>query len=387
MLLFPLLLLCLVLVGSPARAANLESPAQGATLSGLGFISGWKCDAGNITVRINDGGHIPVATGQPRTDTRIACGTIHNGFITQMNWALLGDGQHTVVAYDDGVKFASATFYVGTLGEEFVRGAGEDVEWVLNDFPTRGRKTVIWWEESTQHFEVWGFDDEDLEPDPDPVQGQCGATRNTCQAGTANDGAVADTASHYRWRCDGAHGGRHSGTCQVAKPAPPDPHAAAKAALRKLRGTWRVFYGHPDAYDEWSFSGRMESAEDGSPVLLGTFDSLDRIDEVAVFLTDRSDYAYMALYFDIHEDDYGNTCEAIFLNLISPTRLSGRAYGAVLYDDLTCGPLQGQGLPVTGEQIRAYQGAALPLQDDAGAGIVVGVMDDDLAPLGGAPRE
>ena len=46
--------ICLALVSllaSPAvpQAAVLESPAKGAALSGIGFISGWKCDASNIT--------------------------------------------------------------------------------------------------------------------------------------------------------------------------------------------------------------------------------------------------------------------------------------------------------------------------------------------------
>ena len=72
-----------------ARAAFLESPAEGATLSGIGFISGWKCNGGNITVTIDDGEPLPVAMGQERDDLRPVCGTIHHGFIAQINWALL----------------------------------------------------------------------------------------------------------------------------------------------------------------------------------------------------------------------------------------------------------------------------------------------------------
>ena len=52
-----------------------------------------------------------------------------------------------------------------------------------------------------------------------PVDGVCDdSARNGCSAGTANDAAVADTTSHYRWRCDGANGGSNSGTCSRAKP-------------------------------------------------------------------------------------------------------------------------------------------------------------------------
>ncbi len=146
---FGLLVLLLV---APAWSATLESPARGALLSGLGFISGWKCDAGQITVRINGGASMPVATHQPRQDTSAACGgATNNGYITQMNWALLGDGLHTIVVYDD-VQFASATFEVVTLDQEFMRGA--DGVFEMRDFPNPGDVTRFEWNESTQHMEI-----------------------------------------------------------------------------------------------------------------------------------------------------------------------------------------------------------------------------------------
>ena len=109
---FNLALAGLLLGAAVTQAAVLESPARGATLSGLGFISGWKCDASNITVVIDENGeHLSVAMHQERGDLRRVCGgTIRHGFIKQFNWALLGDGEHVVVAYDDGVEFARATF-------------------------------------------------------------------------------------------------------------------------------------------------------------------------------------------------------------------------------------------------------------------------------------
>jgi len=141
------------------KAAVLESPADGAVLSGLGFISGWKCDASNITVVIDENGeHLSVAMHQERGDLRSLCGgTIRHGFIKQINWALLGDGEHVVAAYADGVEFARSTFTVGTTGEEFL----EDVtrRTVLDGFPAPGERAVLQWNESTQHFEivtVWG---------------------------------------------------------------------------------------------------------------------------------------------------------------------------------------------------------------------------------------
>ena len=127
-----------------ARAAVLESPATGATLSGLGFISGWKCDATTITVTIDDGDPLPVAMHQERGDLRVAgvCGsTINHGFIMQMNWALLGDGEHVVVAYDNGVEFDRATFTVGTTGEEFLKDVTRRT--AVDGFPAPGRAGVV----------------------------------------------------------------------------------------------------------------------------------------------------------------------------------------------------------------------------------------------------
>jgi hypothetical protein len=49
--------------------------------------------------------------------------------------------------------------------------------------------------------------------------GVCDNTvQNACSAGTFTD--VADTATDYKWRCDGTNGGANSGTCTKAKPVP-----------------------------------------------------------------------------------------------------------------------------------------------------------------------
>ena len=148
------------LLASPAspQAAVLESPARGAAVSGLGFISGWKCDARAITVTVDGGEHLSVAMHQERGDLRAVCGgTVRHGFIMQFNWNLVGDGAHEVVAYDAGVEFARATFTVGTPGEEFLTGVTSGT--VVEGFPAPGERALLEWNESTQHFEivtVWG---------------------------------------------------------------------------------------------------------------------------------------------------------------------------------------------------------------------------------------
>ena len=153
-----LLRLCLglfFLAPSLAHAESLDVPSNGDKLSGIGIIHGWKCEAeGDITVRFNDGDPIPATYGSPRGDTSPACGDDdgNNGFYTFFNWAILGDGEHTAVAYDNGVEFARSTFTVMTTGEEFLVGASARVE--VEDFPSPGETTVLEWNQSTQHFEI-----------------------------------------------------------------------------------------------------------------------------------------------------------------------------------------------------------------------------------------
>jgi len=144
----------LMVIAQTAGAAVLENPKQGANLSSIGFISGWKCHATNITITINDGEHLPVAMHQDRADLLEICGSARHGFIMQINWAwpTISDGEHVVVAYDKGVEFDRVTFTVGTLGEEFVSGVEQRK--VIADFPSPNEYTVMEWNESTQHFEV-----------------------------------------------------------------------------------------------------------------------------------------------------------------------------------------------------------------------------------------
>ena len=145
----------MVLVGALAHAQSgvLEIPSNTAKLSGIGAISGWKCVAnGRLTISFNAGDPIPLVYGSERSDTAEVCGDTNNGFVAIWNWALLGDGEHMAVAYDDGVEFARNTFEVATTGEEFVRGTSA---WVrMPDFPAPGETTRFEWNETTQHLEM-----------------------------------------------------------------------------------------------------------------------------------------------------------------------------------------------------------------------------------------
>ena len=142
-----------VCLASIAQAATLEVPTPNTTVSGIGVISGWKCDVdGLLTVRFNGDTPIPLVYGSERADTRGVCGDTNNGFVTIWNWGNLGDGQYTAVVYDNGREFARSTFRVVTTGEEFLRGASGTCE--IPDFPAPGEIARFKWNQSTQHLEL-----------------------------------------------------------------------------------------------------------------------------------------------------------------------------------------------------------------------------------------
>ena len=143
--------------GGGGGPAALENPANGSFYSGLGVISGWKCTAnGPLTVRFNGGAPLPLAYGNARADVRNAgaCPSAQVGFVSIMNWAELGDGEHTAVVYDDGGAFARSTFTVATTGEPYVAGA--EGECRVSDFPAPGETMPFAWNEATQHLEMVG---------------------------------------------------------------------------------------------------------------------------------------------------------------------------------------------------------------------------------------
>ncbi len=47
----------------PGWAALIELPASGGTASGIGIVSGWKCEAGTLTVRFNGGNPLEMPYG------------------------------------------------------------------------------------------------------------------------------------------------------------------------------------------------------------------------------------------------------------------------------------------------------------------------------------
>lgn len=145
------------LAAAPGGAAVLENPTAARPYSGIGVISGWKCEAeGELTVRFNEGDAIPLLYGAERPDVPAAgaCPDADVGFITIWNWSILGQGEHTAVAYDDGTEFARATFTVGAPAEAFLEGVHRSA--LIEQFPAPGETTVLEWNQSSQHFEMVG---------------------------------------------------------------------------------------------------------------------------------------------------------------------------------------------------------------------------------------
>lgn len=100
---------------------------------------------------IDNGPPAQLAYGTGRLDTQGVCGHANTGFGALFNWDLVGDGQHTIQVFDNGVQFASATFTVKTLGHEFLPGlSGQGT--VVN-FDNQINVTVQW-QESCQCFVI-----------------------------------------------------------------------------------------------------------------------------------------------------------------------------------------------------------------------------------------
>ena len=128
----------------------LENPGHNSFQSGIGILSGWVCDADQVELVLGD---LPVqiaAYGTERLDTAEVCGDTDNGFGLLFNWNLLGEGEHDVVAFVDGVELGRATVQVTTLGHEFLRGA--EGECVVEDFPTVGETVTLAWQPNQQNF-------------------------------------------------------------------------------------------------------------------------------------------------------------------------------------------------------------------------------------------
>ena len=140
----------------PARDVVLEVPAQGATVSGIGLISGWSCLGGKLEAEISDANgvmtSVPLPHGGSRADTQAVCGDNLNGFGAPMNWTLLGSGEKTIRLMQNGDAVASQDFSVVAFETEFVSGASGMCS--VEGFPSAGHSVTVEWDEPQQSFVV-----------------------------------------------------------------------------------------------------------------------------------------------------------------------------------------------------------------------------------------
>ncbi len=120
--------------------------------SGLGFISGWVCEAEQVEIEFDGKTLVEAPYGLNQEDTLEACGDRNNGFGLVVNWNRLGDGKHTVRALADGVEFGAATLHVTTFGVEVLTDAQGD--YLLGDFPGVGQQLRLVWQEAAQNFAI-----------------------------------------------------------------------------------------------------------------------------------------------------------------------------------------------------------------------------------------
>jgi len=130
----------------------LDRPGPETFQSGLGFISGWVCEADQVEIEFDGETIVEAPYGTNQEDTFEACGDRNNGFGLVVNWNRLGDGKHTVRALADGVEFGSATFNVTTFSVEVLTDAQGD--YLLGDFPDVGQQIRLVWQEAAQNFAI-----------------------------------------------------------------------------------------------------------------------------------------------------------------------------------------------------------------------------------------
>ena len=148
-----LVLLAVVPAAALAATGNLENPAPGQPVSGIGMISGWACGPSRVEASVDGGPLFTLPSGSSRLDTAAACnGRGDNGFGYMLDWNLMPTGEHTIRVLVDGAEIARRTFAVASLGAQFITGQGPRA--VVADFPKPGQALVLEWQESTQNFAI-----------------------------------------------------------------------------------------------------------------------------------------------------------------------------------------------------------------------------------------
>jgi len=141
----------------PLRPAALENPTADSFQSGIGVLSGWSCEGGDIGISIDGKAPLHAPYGSARADTATICNTTdpRTGFGLLVNFNTMGAGPHHVQLFVNGTaRGASIPFTVTLPAGEFITGVSREVS--VPDFPTLGKTTRLVWQQSQQNFAIAG---------------------------------------------------------------------------------------------------------------------------------------------------------------------------------------------------------------------------------------
>ena len=137
------------------QSFNLESPAAGQIVSGIGLIRGWACDRYTqdqlIQYQIDNGDKQIIPHGSDRFDTKNACGGFaNNGWGAVVNWNNYTPGTHNLTMWFNGKKMAGHEITVAKHSASFLTGISREA--TVENFPGQGEQTKIEWSEANQNF-------------------------------------------------------------------------------------------------------------------------------------------------------------------------------------------------------------------------------------------
>mgnify|MGYP006981150417 FL=1 len=102
-------------IRDPNNNSLHKAPTNNATVSGIGEISGWVCDANKVEAQMDDNNLFPIIYGTPMEDSETVCGDLNNGYTFPINWNNLGLGNHRLKIFVDDMQTTEVAFNVSAI--------------------------------------------------------------------------------------------------------------------------------------------------------------------------------------------------------------------------------------------------------------------------------